>query len=222
MSGAIDIDMPAAGPNGVLSVNGNGHGNGHSPSPMPTSSSSNPCKPSFVESPLGLRFLICDAPNDGNLPSYVEAFKKRGVVVLARVCDQCYSTEPLLASGIQVVEIPFADGDPPPAPVVDKWLALVEQVFKRGGAPPKAGPNLTGVELDLSRSAKPVIAIHCVAGLGRAPVMVAIALVEWGMEPFDAIALIRKKRRGAINSRQLKYIENYERRNQQKGCCSVQ
>jgi len=61
-----------------------------------------------------------------------------------------------------------------------------------------------------------------VAGRGRAPVMVAIALVENGMDPFDAIAFIRKKRRGAINARQLKYIENYKPTRAQKGCCTVQ
>jgi protein tyrosine phosphatase type IVA len=43
--------------------------------------------------------------------------------------------------------------------------------------------------------------------------MVAIALIEDGMEPLDAVALIRSKRRGAINARQLHYLEhNYKRR----------
>ena len=225
----ISVHMPAAAANGGLAVsntNGNGNGNANAAcSPAPSSSplvhSSNPTlvnKPTFLESPLGFRFLIMDAPNDNNLPSYIEVLKKKQVVVVTRVCDPTYSAGPLLAAGIKVVEIPFPDGDPPPPHVVEKWLALVDQVFKHNGQQ----QNGRGVELQLDGISKPAIAIHCVAGLGRAPVMVAIALVENGMDPFDAIAFIRKKRRGAINARQLKYIENYKPTRAQKGCCTVQ
>jgi protein tyrosine phosphatase type 4A len=236
----IHVDVPT---NGVGHANGNGHGmNGHggngngngvtpgpSASPGPSSSSSSQPslvnKPTFLESPSGLRFLICDAPNDHNVQSYIDVFRRKNVVVLSRVCDPTYSAGPLLANGIKVVEIPFPDGDPPPPAVVDKWLALVDQVFKNQGQQAKGGSThatSTGIELNLDGVAKPAIAIHCVAGLGRAPVMVAIALVENGMDPFDAIAFIRKKRRGAINARQLKYIENYQRKSGPKGCCVMQ
>ena len=60
------------------------------------------------------------------------------------------------------------------------------------------------------------IAVHCVAGLGRAPVLVAIALIENGVEAINAVELIWKHRRGAINLRQLKYLEMYEPRRLQK------
>ena len=41
--------------------------------------------------------------------------------------------------------------------------------------------------------------MHCVAGLGRAPLLVAIALVHKGCQPVNAINLIRSKRKGALN-----------------------
>ena len=53
---------------------------------------------------------------------------------------------------------------------------------------------------------KPTIAVHCVAGLGRAPVLVAIALIEAGMDPLDSIENIRSKRRGAFNKPQIAFL----------------
>ncbi|CAH8459834.1 unnamed protein product [Heterobilharzia americana] len=47
------------------------------------------------------------------------------------------------------------------------------------------------------------------AGYGRAPVLVAVALMELGMSSEDAIELIRNKRKGAFNDRQIHYLTNY-------------
>ena len=40
--------------------------------------------------------------------------------------------------------------------------------------------------------------------------LVALALIESGMKYEDAVEFIRKKRRGAINSKQLEYLEKYK------------
>ncbi|VVC95219.1 unnamed protein product [Leptidea sinapis] len=71
------------------------------------------------------------------------------------------------------------------------------------------------------------VAVHCVAGLGRAPVMVAIALIELGMKYEEAVETIRDQRRGAINAKQLSYLERYRpksrlKKNGHKNSCCVQ
>ncbi len=74
------------------------------------------------------------------------------------------------------------------------------------------------------KSAKTTLAVHCVAGLGRAPVLVAIALIEAGMSAHDAIQLVRAKRRGALNSKQLRFLTKvYRPRRKQTGgsCCTI-
>jgi hypothetical protein len=66
----------------------------------------------------------------------------------------------------------------------------------------------------------PSIAVHCVAGLGRAPILVAIALIEAGMEPHEAVKAVRARRPSALNKRQLLYLtESYQRRRRLGGCC---
>lgn len=54
------------------------------------------------------------------------------------------------------------------------------------------------------------IGVHCVAGLGRAPFLVAIALVNNGCSPHNAIELIRKNRPGALNLTQANYILEFK------------
>lgn len=151
-------------------------------------------------------FLIMDAPTDSNCENYVQHLTKKNCTTVVRACDPSYDTKPMEDAGIRIVELPFKDGDPPPERVVNEWLTLVETEFKPSN----------------QSKAKTAIAVHCVAGLGRAPVLVAIALVESGMSPIDAIAFIRKRRRGAINARQLKYIEGYKpTRKSSAACCIV-
>uniref|UniRef100_A0A8C6YDY6 Protein tyrosine phosphatase 4A2 n=1 Tax=Naja naja TaxID=35670 RepID=A0A8C6YDY6_NAJNA len=84
---------------------------------------------------------------------------------------------------------PFDDGAPPPGEIVEDWLNLLKTKFREE-------PGCC-------------VAVHCVAGLGRAPVLVALALIECGMKYEDAVQFIRQKRRGAFNSKQLLYLEKY-------------
>jgi protein tyrosine phosphatase type 4A len=158
-----------------------------------------------------LRFLIMDAPRPNNLHLYIKECKKYNVTDVVRVCEPTYSKTDLIHAGIQLHEMPYPDGHSPPEEVLDRWLDLVHERFF-------ANPIASG--------SYPTIAVHCVAGLGRAPVLVAIALIEFQkMDPVEAVVLIRKHRRGAINDKQLNFLETYQRRYKKGGggsnCCIV-
>nr|XP_034346278.1 protein tyrosine phosphatase type IVA 2-like isoform X3 [Arvicanthis niloticus] len=86
-------------------------------------------------------------------------------------------------------DLPYDDGAPPPDEIVDNWLGLLKNKFRE-----EPGS---------------CVAVHCMAGLGRAPVLVALALIECGMKNEDAVHFIRQKRRGAFNTKQLLFLEHY-------------
>jgi len=149
------------------------------------------------------------------------------VTDVVRVCEATYPASGLESAGISLHELPYPDGHSPPKEILDKWLKLVNERFI------KSPPSLVSDSVPASHSGSlaavsadgpPCIAVHCVAGLGRAPVLVAIALIEFaGMNYSDAVTLIRKHRRGAINGKQLNWLERYQRSyrggTRTKTCC---
>jgi len=96
----------------------------------------------------------------------------------------------LAEAGISVHEMPFPDGGFPTDNVVNDFLNVCKTAFKA--------------------NKDAAVGVHCVAGLGRAPVLVAIVLIEMGVNYDDAISQIREKRKGAINAKQLKYLKTYK------------
>ena len=165
------------------------------------------CKTSETDAPI-FRFLILDAPSPSSLPAYIKELQKNKVKHLVRVCGPTYNSEIVEKSGIAVHGWPFDDGNPPPQSIIDNWLQLLEN--EKGATPCST------------------IAVHCVAGLGRAPILVALALVEYaGVQPLDAVGFVRSKRKGAINQVQLNWLSRYKPRaakstgSDKWSCCST-
>ncbi|KAJ2908405.1 hypothetical protein GGI21_002918 [Coemansia aciculifera] len=176
-----------------------------------SSSTAGPRKPLGKSSPLAnsfslieydrdLRFLIMDCPTNNTIALYLKEFSRLNVTDVVRVCEPTYVKERLESQGVCVHDLPFKDGDVPPASVLKQWLELV---------------NVRLSDAISESAAQPVpktIAVHCVAGLGRAPVLVAVALIERGMDPLDSIEHVRHKRRGAFNNRQITYLADQYKR----------
>ncbi|KAF8923225.1 hypothetical protein BGZ58_003219 [Dissophora ornata] len=138
-----------------------------------------------------LSFLILDCPSDATLPAYLPVLEEHHVTDLVRICEgNPYDPKPLNDIGIRVHDdMKFTDGTAPGKDVVARWLNLNDEVFFNS---PDKGR---------------CIAVHCVSGIGRAPVLVAISLIEGGMDSLDAIAYIRKARRGALNRIQIAFLD---------------
>ncbi|KAF9173291.1 Protein tyrosine phosphatase type IVA 1 [Mortierella sp. AD011] len=152
-----------------------------------------------------LNFLILDCPSDATLQAYLPVLEEHHVTDLVRICEGSpYDPKPLSDIGIKVHDnMKFTDGTAPGKEVITNWLDLNDQVFFN------------------SQDKDRCIAVHCVSGIGRAPVLVAISLVEGGMDPLDSIAYIRKARRGALNRNQIAFLDGYKKRKQGFGTKKV-
>ncbi|XP_044257600.1 protein tyrosine phosphatase type IVA 1 [Tribolium madens] len=156
----------------------------------------------------GFKFLITDRPSDQTIHVYIQELKKHRVTAVVRVCQPSYKVDELKNEGIEVYDLSYPDGTFPPNEIVDAWFKILKKHFHDN-------PNAC-------------VAVHCIAGLGRAPVMVALALIELGLKYEEAVELIREKRRGAINAKQLGFLEKYrpksrlKLKNGHKNSCCVQ
>jgi protein tyrosine phosphatase type 4A len=158
-------------------------------------------QPTFIEKGR-VKCVIMDAPSDANASVYLKVLQGHGVKAIVRTCESTYAKEFFEQQGVLVHEITLPDGDPPTKEIIIQFLDVVDGILEQNAG----------------------FAVQCLAGLGRAPVLAAIALIEReGMDPMDVIALIRSKRKGAINARQVKFLETYQPLTK-KGvgpCCTV-
>ncbi|CAO3625383.1 unnamed protein product [Cunninghamella blakesleeana] len=138
------------------------------------------------------RFLLLDRPTNKSLPTYIELLKKENVKYIVRISSDYhdYDTEELeRQTGIKVIDdIKFEDGTVPSKEDIQRWLNLAEQAKQQGYT----------------------LGCQCVSSIGRAPLLVAIALIESGMDPLDAVSYIRQCRRGALNKTQVRFIDKYK------------
>ena len=205
-------------------------------------------QPSLVQF-KDLKFLIMDSPSDLNIEQYVKELVRHGTTDIVRACEPHYSTVLCAQAGISCHDCEFKDGDPPPIPIINKWLDLIEKrcgsfdgkTPKETNNPLSSSSNQNNMEGGLAQKEAAAalhskatdaskggiqrcIAVHCVAGLGRAPMLVAVALMEAGFDAEDAVDLIRKTRRGAINNKQFNFLVEYKpmRKGINGSCCVMQ
>ena len=149
-------------------------------------------------------------------------FKEHNVKHLVRACEKAYDETSIKEQGIEVTELKFPDGKLPEQDIIDKWLEIVDEFNWEGKneAETIGGLEQGAEKLERKQTIKslsgnekkehPRIGVHCVAGLGRAPFLVAIGLVFLGMSSIEALEMIKKERPGAINWAQADFIMHYK------------
>lgn len=129
---------------------------------------------SVIKSPnTNQKFLLLDAPTKRTLPKYIDAFKQENVSDLIRIChrpamatnnntisENEYDAEELENStGIKVNdEIKFEDGGVPSPEAISRWLDIVAKAKEKDTT----------------------VGVHCIAGIGRAPVCIQIKIAQHG------------------------------------------
>lgn len=116
-------------------------------------------------------------------PEYVGEFLRRGVSTVIRLnqpdtYDKCIFTD----AGIDHIDLEFADCTTPSAAIVERFLDIVD-------------------------AAKGIVAIHCLAGLGRTGTLIALHMMKHdGFPAREAIGTVRLMRPGSIIGPQQMYL----------------
>ena len=133
------------------------------------------------------RFYISETPTNENIMFFIEALKKNNIKHVIRLCKPTYDFNIIKNENINCYDLLMEDGSVPSEYTLNKWNNIQSTINETEG-----------------------ILVHCQAGLGRAPIIVSISLINNNMESIKAIELIRKCRPGSLNSKQIKFLENYK------------
>ena len=132
------------------------------------------------------RFYISHSPNKDNIENFIIQLEKNNIKHVVRLCKPLYDSLQIENQGICLYDLNIPDGSVPNAEIIQEWNNIIKNIQSNES-----------------------ILVHCVAGLGRAPMMVAVTLINEQMKPYEAIEYIRKCRPGSINKKQLEFLINY-------------
>lgn len=97
-------------------------------------------------------------------------------------------------------------GTTPPSLLVEEYRKYIDSILSSSSS---SNNNNNIAASSSSSSQSPCIAVHCISGIGRAPVFVAIALLDLSspsLSPLDVVEFVRSKRRGAFNKKQVAWL----------------
>lgn len=132
-------------------------------------------------------FMITPSPNESNIKDYVDLLKSKSInLVIKATEDKLYDSTIYKDNGIEYIELSFSDGTVPDEEIIN---------------------HLVGLTKDYKS-----ICVHCKAGLGRAPIIMALILIlEFNMDIYDTIDEIKKILPKSFNKIQLNFLYKFKR-----------
>ncbi|GCA62865.1 hypothetical protein KIPB_006291 [Kipferlia bialata] len=174
-------------------------------------------------------------PTDESIYDYIEEFEQQRVSIVVRLCNPVfYHTEPFSDRGMHVEDLHFESGGVPPPDIVERWRYLVRSghSLRKISTPASYQHSLTledplhdpghsgrrSVEHQRQRDWNSTgIAVHGISGVRRAPVLIAVSLIDAGVPARAAISRIasilnqgsRKTHREVFTGAQRAFLETY-------------
>ena len=143
-----------------------------------------------------IKYILSSCPNEKNIEEYSTFLKNNNVKYLVNFCEKEYQNINRNIS-VKYESLFIEDGKIPELDKLERWKELCMECIKENKN----------------------IALHCVSGMGRAPTMLCISLIEYdNYNSLEAIELLREKRKGCLNSKQLHYLLNYKKNKVKIGC----
>ena len=153
---------------------------------------------STIVTKSGFKYIVTQSPDPNNLQNYKDFLLNNCVTTVVKLCtENRYEIEFLEHHGINVINIPLSDGSTPSAEVISQWVGIIKK---------------------LQKEKKQGVAVHCVSGLGRAPLFVCVTIIKIDKtDPIDTITNVRKTIPRALNTVQIKFLEALPSSNETKG-----
>ena len=134
---------------------------------------------------------------------YSKFLKDNNIHYIVKLCDETNKNTEFIKNLklINFFELIYKDGYIPDNYIINKWLDIINDACLN---------NYN-------------VFIHCLSGLGRAPLLVCILLIiNTNEKKHLIIEKIRKIRKNALNKVQLNYFMNKKWKNKKSYCCQIQ
>lgn len=133
-------------------------------------------------------FSVTGSPTHTNIDEYIKYLKSNSIEIVIKLNEKdLYDTGKFKQNDIEFIQIKIQDGNIPTKDDIIKINKISNEYNS--------------------------ICMHCTAGLGRAPlVMALIMILQFNQEPHDAALEIRKKIPKCLNKFQIEFLTEFKRK----------